>query len=815
MNSYDPHKLEEKWDKKWNQARIYQPDAKTAANPYYNLMMFPYPSAEGLHVGNVYAFVGADVHARFQRMQGKDVFEPIGLDGFGIHSENFALKIGKHPMDLSKVSQENFYRQLHGIGNSFDWSKTLETYDPKYYKWTQWLFIQLFKAGLAYRGSAEVNYCPSCKTVLADEQVIGGECERCGSKVEKKELEQWFVKTTEYAEKLLADLDKIDWSKKVVQAQRNWIGKSEGLLFTAPVKDTKLQIDTFSAHYQAYCADTFVVIAPDHPMLNKIIEGVPNTAEVRKFADMLVEKRKGERPGEEKEPEGIFTGRYIVDPIGNGELPIWVANYALKDYGTGIVKCSAHDERDFAFAKKYSIRLKPVLFPKDPGLRKKVENLEICFTDMEEGILEEPDEFKGRKSKEVKEEIRYYLEKKGLAKKTTKYHLRDWLVSRQRYWGAPIPMIYCAECGWNPVPEADLPVELPYVENFKPLGTGESPLASVENFVKTKCPNCKGDARRETDVFDTFMDSSWYFLRYPSVGDDKEAMNPELTKKWLPVDIYIGGAEHSVLHLLYARFITKALFDLKILNFDEPFTKFRAHGLLVKEGAKMSKSRGNIINPDVYLQKFGADVLRLYLMFLGPYTQGGDFRDSGIEGMQRFLKRISVFAQKHLESSSAKNLETPELTKIMNKTVKKVTNDIVSLSYNTAIAGIMEYLNALNDHARENKVDQKYVVTLVKLIAPFAPYLAEEIYDQIDPKAGSVHVSVWPEFDESKTKDEQVTVAVQINGKLADTLISSLTSSQESAEKEARSREKVKSRLADKEIKKVIYVPGKIINFVV
>lgn len=815
MKSYDPHKLEEKWNKKWQEDRIYQPDLMSATNPYYNLMMFPYPSAEGLHVGNVYAFVGADVHARFQRMQGKDVFEPIGLDGFGIHSENFALKIGKHPMDLSKVSQENFYRQLHGIGNSFDWEKTLETYNPNYYKWTQWLFVQLFKAGLAYKGSAEVNYCPSCKTVLADEQVIGGECERCGSKVEKKELEQWFVRTTAYADRLLNDLGKIDWSQKVVQAQRNWIGKSEGLLFTAPIKDTKLQIDTFSAHYQAFYADTFVVIAPDHPMLDKILEGVPNAMEVRKFADMLVEKRKNEHPGQEKEPEGIFTGRYIVDPVGNGDLPIWVANYALKDYGTGIVKCSAHDERDFAFAKKYSIQLKPVLFPKDSSLRKKVEDLEICFTDMEEGILNEPGEFKGKKAAEVKEEIKDYAENKGLAKRTTKYHLRDWIVSRQRYWGAPIPMIYCTKCGWNPVPEADLPVELPHVKNFKPLGTGKSPLASVEDFVKVKCPNCKGDARRETDVFDTFMDSSWYFLRYPSVGDDKKAMNVELTKKWLPVDMYIGGAEHSVLHLLYARFITKALFDLKFLDFDEPFTKFRAHGLLVKEGAKMSKSKGNIINPDVYLQKFGADVVRLYLMFLGPYTQGGDFRDSGIEGMQRFLKRVSSFVQKHLEGSSAKDLETPELTKIMNKTVKKVTDDISSLSYNTAIASIMTYLNVLTDYSREKEVGQEYVATLVKLIAPFAPYLAEELYSQIDPKAGSIHVSAWPEFDEEKTKDEEATIAVQINGKLVDTFNCSLTSSQDSIEKEAKAREKVKSRLGEQEVKKVVYVPGKIINFVV
>jgi leucyl-tRNA synthetase len=434
---------------------------------------------------------------------------------------------------------------------------------------------------------------------------------------------------------------------------------------------------------------------------------------------------------------------------------------------------------------------------------------------MENGILSEPSEFAGRRASEVKAEIIKYAQKKGFAKPVTKYHLRDWLVSRQRYWGAPIPMVYCAKCDWNPVPDTELPVILPHIKNFKPLGTGKSPLATEESFVKTKCPNCKGDARRETDVFDTFMDSSWYFLRYPSAHDEKRAMTPELTKKWLPVNIYIGGAEHSVLHLLYARFITKALYNLKFLDFDEPFTKFRAHGLLVKEGGKMSKSKGNIINPDVYLQKFGADVLRLYLMFLGPYTQGGDFRDSGIEGMQRFLKRVNSFVQKQLDGSSARNLEDPALDKILNKTVKKVTEDLTSLSYNTAIAKIMEYLNALNDFGRENKLSKKYSITLVQLLAPFAPFLAEELYHRLEPKAESVHISAWPSVDESISSESEGVVAVQINGKLADTFISSLISSQDQVQSEALKREKVKNKLSGKNIKKVIFVPGKVINFVV
>ncbi|MBI4097830.1 MAG: leucine--tRNA ligase [Candidatus Levybacteria bacterium] len=921
---YDHRSIQDKWDKVWKDAKIYQPNLDSAKNPYYVLYMFPYPSAEGLHVGHAFSGTGADVYARFSRMKGKDVFHPMGFDAFGIHSENFAIKINDHPQNLINRATKRFREQFDSLGFSYDWSHTVNTSSPDYYRWTQWLFIQLFKAGLAEKKKAKVNWCPSCKTVLADEQVVAKAnsklqianredeerlrvCERCGTEVEMKELEQWFFKITIYADRLLEGLSRIDWTEKVKLAQRNWIGKSEGLLFSAPVKDTKLYIDTFSAHFQAFYADTFVVIAPDHPRLPELLEGIPNKKEIEDFCKMLLDKRVKEKPGEEKEPEGIFTGRYIVDPVGNGNLPIWVANFAIKEYGTGIVKCSAHDERDFAFAKKYGISLKPVLFPSDPKEKAKVQNLQYCYSDMENGILSEPSEFRGKRAGDITSEIIDYAVKKGFAKPISHYHLRDWLISRQRYWGAPIPMIYCQRCadsgkswfnkegitstksitgikgrtempGWFPVAEEDLPVLLPYVENFRPLGTGTSPLAQDENFVNTTCPNCNGPARRETDVADTFLDSSWYFLRYPvsdfdtvpfpsrnwvargpvarfhpasarsrltdirAVGSPSTPVTPRDSKsienlklqiensgkrtRWLPVPMYIGGAEHSVLHLLYSRFITKVLFDLKFLEFDEPFTKFRAHGLLIKSGAKMSKSKGNVINPDEYVNKYGADTLRCYLMFLGPFDQGGDFRDSGIEGMERFLKRVGRLVENYLASnhhSKAKSASFSANSKIersVNKTIKGVGDCVESLRYNSALAKIMELVNDLtsaNPLKRDSgdSITINHLKTLVILLAPFAPYLAEELWQQLGG-SDSVHLQPWPDYDEASLKEDQATIAIQINGKLRATLTisSQQLAVKEEVETQAREDQRVSKYIERKEIKKVIYVPGKILNFV-
>jgi leucyl-tRNA synthetase len=875
IGRYSPSEIEAKWQEKWKKERIYSPKIDTAQKPFYNLMMFPYPSAEGMHVGNMYAFTGADVYGRFQRMHGYSVFEPIGLDGFGIHSENYAIKVKKHPVEQAKISENNYYRQLHAIGNSFDWSRTIETYKPEYYKWTQWLFIQLFKAGLAYRKKAPVNFCPSCKTVLADEQVEEGLCERCGSTAEKRDLEQWFFRITQYADRLLSNLTHIDWSERVKIAQKLWIGRSDGMIFTAPVKNSSLKIQTFSAHFEAFRADTFIVIAPDHPLLEKLIADVPNKDEILDFSDRIVQRRKSAGRAEEKESEGIFTGKYIVDPVGNGDLPIWVASYALKEYGTGIVKCSAHDERDFAFAKKYGIKLKTVLFSSDPQEKEKVENLKICYSDMKNGILSEPSEFENKRAGDVRKEIINYLVNHKLAEPKTNFHLRDWLISRQRYWGPPIPMIYCETCDWQPVPEKDLPVLLPFIDDYKPLGTGVAPLANHPEFSKTKCPKCGNEnAKRETDVSDTFLDSSWYFLRYVSTDMVDKAFDTERVKKWLPVNMYIGGAEHSVLHLLYSRFVTMALHDLGKISFEEPFAKFRAHGLIVKDGAKMSKSKGNVIVPDEYVKKFGADTLRVYLMFMGPFSQGGDFRDTGIEGMHRFLKRVWTLLQCHSElvsgspagkqessqisemPKSIRQAQDPEFTEgrvrhdtdrlqMLHKTIKKVTEDIEKLSYNTAIAALMEWYNFLS---QQGSLSREEAEIFLKLIAPFAPHLSEELYQALTisrgpvrsfppatapslrsvrgvrspsssatPKFASIHVSSWPVYDSKYLVKEEIIVVVQINGKLRGNITVDLQTAKDKVKIEQLGKNdgNVKIHLAGKAILKVIYVEGKVLNFVI
>ena len=852
---YDFKKIEKRWQEYWFKNKTYEPNLAKAKKPFYNLMMFPYPSAEGLHIGNMYAFVGSDIYGRFKRMQGNDVFEPIGLDGFGIHSENYALKVGKHPAKLAKITGKRFYKQLHEIGNGYAWREKLETYDPNYYQWTQWIFIQLFKKGLAYRKKAPVNWCPKCLTVLADEQVISDRCERCESVVVKKELEQWFFKITNYADRLLKNLEVIDWPERVKIAQRNWIGKSEGLIFTAPVKNSSLKIQTFSAHFEAFRADTFVVIAPDHPLLEQLLKNAPNKEKIFSFCKKLVERRR-KIEHDDKELLGIFTGLYIVDPVGNGDLPIWVANYAVKEYGTGIVKCSAHDERDFAFAKKYGIRLKPVLFPKDPEHRRLVENLEVCYTDMVNGFLREPREFTGKRAGDVREEIVKYVVRKGLAKPTIQYKLRDWLISRQRYWGPPIPMIFCPACakasagkenaGWIPVEEKDLPVKLPYVKDFRPRGRGESPLSSIPEFYKTKCPKCGGEARRETDVSDTFLDSAWYYLRYPSVGMQNSKIkmqndssksrileipwNQQITKKWLPVNMYIGGAEHAVLHLLYSRFLAMVFKDLGLVNFEEPFAKFRAHGLLIREGAKMSKSKGNVVNPDFYIKEFGADTLRIYLMFLGPFEQGGDFQDRGIIGISRFLNRVWKLTRSVTLSANEGSLKLQQdssampqndIRRPLHQTIKKVTKDIETLRFNTAISSLMIFLNELEKSEHYNI---KTLEQFLLLLAPFAPHLAEELWhklregsDKRREKRGfnSIHKELWPKFDPKLIQDKTFELIIQVNGKLRDKVTVPRAVTQDEAEKLILERPKIKSLLKEAKPKKIVFIAGKLINLVI
>ena len=845
---YDHSSVETNWQSKWETKKVFSPDLKTSQKPYYSLMMFPYPSAEGMHVGNMYAFTGADVHSRLMRMKGFDVFEPIGLDGFGIHSENYALSIDEHPVNLAKRTEKNFYAQLRAVGNSYSWPHTLETYDPDYYRWTQWIFTQMFKAGLAYRAKSSVNWCPSCKTVLADEQVIAGKCERCSKDVETKDLEQWFFRTATgkrpngelYADLLLKNLDKINWSKKVVVAQKNWIGRKEGIDITYPIKDTSKSLTCFTTRPDTNFGATFIVLSPE--TAEKYLDIVPTKEKdnVSKYIKEALSKSKQERREEGRKKTGIFTGLYAVNQLNKSEMPIWVSGFVLAGVGTGaVVGVPGHDKRDFEFAKEFNLPITRVIVGSD-GDKTSIEKVEQVQE--EEGKIINSEFIDGMSVGAAMEKIMDYLEEKEWGKRKTSYHLRDWLISRQRYWGPPIPMIYCKKCadedkgersempGWYAVDEKDLPVELPFVKDYRPKGTGISPLATIKDFYEVDCPACGGKAKRETDVSDTFLDSSWYFLRYPSVGaksSGEKIIDPEITKKWLPVNMYIGGAEHSVLHLLYSRWVTMVFKDMGLIDFEEPYDRFYAHGMIIKDGAKMSKSRGNIVIPDEYIKKFGADAFRTYLMFLGPYDAGGDFRDTGIEGMRRFIERVWDLFENHKDFVLVDKKDSEELLTKMHQTIKKVTNDIEALRYNTAISAIMEFVNLLRDKVGQesNKTEgesqgtewNEALKVLALLLAPFAPHITEEAWVNKLDQDFSIHTSAWPKFDPSLTKETRSTMVLQVNGKIRSTMSvgpDEAKNKEEMIEK-ANKNESIQMWLKGKTIKNTIFVPGKLINFVI
>ncbi len=836
---FDPNAIELKWQSKWEKEKLYQPDLNTAKKPFYNLMMFPYPSAEGLHVGSFFTYGGIDAFGRFKRLQGYDVFEPIGLDGFGIHSENYALKVGRTPKDHAAISEENFYKQLHTLGNMFDWSRKLETYDADYYRWTQWLFVELFKSGLAYKDMAKVNFCPSCKTVLADEQVIDGKCERCGTVVEKKDLAQWFFRITHYAERLAKNLETLDWSHKVKLSQKNWIGKSEGAEINFNVVDSEVSITTFTTRPDTLYGATFLAVSPEHPLVTSWIEN----KEVASYVAEAKKKSEQDRQDAEKEKTGVFSGAYVINPINNEHLPIWIADYVLMGYGTGaIMAVPAHDERDYAFAKKYDLPIREVIAGGNTDSEAYSGSGKLINSGSWNGLVM-PDE---------KEKILEDVIRNGFGKKIATYHLRDWLISRQRYWAAPIPMIFCTHCaedgkswfdteegkkqkkilpphqsaaGWYP--EENLPVLLPEIAEYQPLGTGKAPLANYPDFFETICPHCKRKATRETDVCDTFLDSSWYFLRYLATDlsslpfpmksakgkffkgakkDDLEAAEKRMP--WLPIVSYIGGAEHSVLHLLYSRFITMVLFDQGYLSFEEPFTQFRHNGLIIKDGAKMSKSKGNVINPDEYVKKFGADTLRVYLGFVGPFSEGGDFRDSGIEGTHRFLKRVWTL----ISTQTFTGTEIDAIAKRqMHEAIHGITGDMEALRFNTAIAKIMTWYNTLSD--RKDMVREE-AETFLTLLAPFAPHMTEELWQKLG-NTDSVHNSTWPLAMPEFLVKNTATVAIQINGKLRDTISVSVDDGEADVVAKAQEQEKIKTMLANAVIKKIIYVQGKIVNFVI
>lgn len=795
--------IEEKWQKFWEEKKINEPDLRNAKNPFYNLMMFPYPSAEGLHVGNLYAFTGSDIYGRFKRMQGYDVFEPIGFDAFGIHSENYAIKTKRHPSKLIPQNIANFTRQLKKCGLMFDWSHVVDTTDPKYYKWTQWIFLQLYKAGLVYRKKSPVNWCPECKTVLADEQVIGGKCERhSDTEVEKRELEQWFFKITQYADKLYENLKWIDWSQNTKTAQELWIGKSEGAQIIFSVKGIDEKIVVFTTRPDTLFGATYMVLAPEHPLVS-LLTTSDRKREVEDYVQKAIKKDQITRLDITKEKTGVFTGSYAINPANNSEIPIWIADYVLWGYGTGaIMAVPAHDSRDFEFAKQFNLPIIEVI-----SKTGKPSEGELELYDGE-GILINSGEFNGMNSDIAKRKIVEHLNKKGIAEFKINYRLHDWCISRQRYWGPPIPMVHCDKCGILPVNENDLPVLLPETDNYLPDDSGKSPLARVESWVETKCPKCGSKARKDTDVSDNFLDSAWYFLRYPSVGIDDVPMDKEITRKWLPVDMYIGGNEHAVLHLMYTRFICMALHDLGLIHFEEPFKRFRAHGLIIKDGNKMSKSKGNIVNPDEYIDKYGADTFRMYLMFLGPYQEGGDFRDSGIIGIHRFLEKVNSLSELNFTDETDFDDET---NTILHQTIKVVTSDFESLKYNTAIARLMEFLN----YIREKNITSKLIIKyFTQLLAPLAPHIAEELWNKLG-YSGSVFNSKLPVYDESKIKISNVNIVIQINGKIKDRIDVPKGLDEKELEKIALENEKVKAAISNKIINKIITVKDKLVNIVV
>jgi leucyl-tRNA synthetase len=803
---YDFASFESKWRTIWEEQRLYQVDLRNARRPYYNLMMFPYPSAEGLHVGNTYAFVGSDVHGRWMAMQGFDVFEPMGLDAFGIHSENFAIKKGIHPRILTAQNAERFReRQLKRIGNRFDWSHEVNTTDPHYYRWTQWIFIQLFKAGLAERKAAPVNWCPKDKTVLADEQVINGHCERCGSIVQRRLLEQWFLKITSYAQLLLDDMHQLDWSERVKTIQRNWIGRSEGLEFKMSIDgQPEHSVQVYTTRPDTIFGMTFVALAPQHPLVSLITDTTYQEAVTSYQASTS-----SRSISESHAMTGVFTGSYAKHPLTGERIPIWIADFVLDEYGSGAVMgVPAHDETDLMFAQEMGLPVRVVIqpFQSDTSFSN-VNDQTRAFE--QPGLLTDSGAYSGMTTEQARTAISEWFEANGLGKRSVKYRLRDWLISRQRYWGPPIPIIYCPEHGAVPVPEDQLPVLLPDIEDWMPTGTGVSPLAAVDSFVNTTCPICGQPARRETDVSDNFLDSSWYFLRYPSNNDETQPWDPDITRKWLPIDMYIGGVEHSVLHLMYARFITMALHDLGYLDFSEPFKRFRANGTITKGGAKISKSKGNVINPDDYITRFGTDAFRLHLMFMLPYEAGGDFNDRGIGGIVRFLNRVwQLIIQRGTNAST--RATTGEAKRAQHLTIKRVTEHIAALKYNTAVAALMEYLNTLE--AAQN-ITRKELETLLQLLAPFAPYITEELWAHLGNKK-SIHTSSWPRFDPEAIRPVTITIPVQVNGRVRDHITIASDTPEEEVQQLALSTEQVQRFIANQNVLKVIYVPGRIVNVV-
>lgn len=795
----DFKKIEKKWQKKWEETNLYAYKEDKTKEKLYCLEMFSYPSGAKLHLGHWYNFGVTDTWARFKKMCGYNLFHPMGFDAFGLPAENYAIKTGIHPRISTEKNIATMEQQLKAIGGSWDWTHEVVTCREDYYKWTEWMFLQLYKHGLAYKKEAPVNWCPSCNTVLANEQVVSGECERCGSTVIRKKMSQWFFKITEYAEELLQDLDKLDWPEKTKILQRNWIGKSNGAYVDFKVKDHEESFTVFTTRADTLFGATYCVLAPEHELVDKITTKEQKEA-IEKYQLEAAKQSEIERTSTVKEKTGVFTGAYAINPVNGKEIPIWISDYVLASYGTGaIMAVPAHDERDYDFAKKFGLEIIQVLKGKE---EESIDDKAMTG----DGIHINSGFLDGLNKEEALNKMYDYLEEKGCGKKTTTYKLRDWLVSRQRYWGAPIPVIYCEKCGIVPVPESDLPVVLPDDVEFTP--DGESPLKKCESFMKTTCPCCGAPAIREADTLDTFVCSSWYFLRYPDNLNDKAPFEKEIVNKMLPVDKYVGGIEHACMHLLYARFFVKALRDMGYLNFDEPFKSLVHQGtILGPDGEKMSKSKGNTVSPDEYVEEYGSDVLRGYLMFGFNYVDGGPWTDDGIKSINKFYNRIV----KLVENIDEKEKEIPELEVSLHKTIKAVRTDIEKFQFNTCISRIMEYTNALSKH---DKIPRKYIENLILLLAPFAPHITEELWESIGNEY-SVYNQSYPEYDEEKTKDESKTIGIQVNGKLRGEVSVTESDTGDSVKEKVLSEENIKKYTDEKEIVKFIYVPNKIVSIIV
>ncbi|MCG3120998.1 MAG: Leucine--tRNA ligase [bacterium] len=828
---YDFKALEAKWRPTWQEQGLYKTGTDSNKPKYYVLDFFPYPSGDGLSVGHCRNYVPTCVIARYMRMKGYNVLHPMGWDAFGLPAENYAIKMKVQPAVTTRRNTDNYRRQMQLIEASYDWEREVNSSAPGFYHWTQWFFQLLFNRGLAYQAIGSQWWCPQCKTILANEQVEAGRCWRCDSEVTKKDLKQWYFKITEYADRLLADLDTINWPEPIKLMQKNWIGRSEGaeVVFTADHANHAHPIPVFTTRVDTLFGVTFLVLSPEHP-LTMHITAADRKAEVNAYVEKSKRMSEIERMSTEKEKTGVFTGCYAIHPVSGEKIPIWVADYVLMGYGTGAVMgVPGHDTRDFAFAKKYNLPIIEVISPdgKESRSDKIVErDVEACFADY--GIMINSGPYSGLTSVEGIEKLCADLEAKNLGKKQVTYKIRDWLISRQRYWGAPIPIVHCEKDGAVAVPETQLPVLLPEIENFEPTGDGRSPLAKVESWVNTTCPQCGGPAKRETDTMDGFACSSWYFLRFTDPHNDQAPFEPVKMNYWMPVDLYVGGAEHAVLHLLYARFWTKVMHDAGLVPFVEPFPKLRNQGmLLAQDGQKMSKSKGNVITPDAVADMHGVDALRVYILFLGPFEGESKWEETGMRGASRFITRLWNLATETISSEiktqEKSGIDEKVFRRWMHKTIKRVSNDIENFQFNTAVAALMEYINFLYDCRSENgtiavpmDLWRKGVETFTRLISPIAPFIAEEIWQEVlGNKGQSVHQQPWLTYDENEIAEDQITIVVQVNGKLRDQVVVPVDIAEEPLKQLALSSERVKKFMDGKAVQRVIVVPQKLVNVVV